>query len=96
MAWVVALVDIVDYIINNWERVGIIILAFIILGLTGNITKLIRGAKDGLKEFFTPLGFVVLCIIILLIAYLIKDMRATLQVALLIQNIGVDFNVKVV
>lgn len=90
------MVDIVDYIINNWERVGIIILAFIILGLTGNITKLIRGAKDGLKEFFTPLGFVVLCIIILLIAYLIKDMRATLQVALLIQNIGVDFNVKVV
>lgn len=91
MAWVVALVDIVEYIINNWQRFGTIILAFIILGLTGNITKLIRGAKDGLKEFFTPLGFVVVCIIILLILYLIKDMKATLQVALLIKSIGVDF-----
>lgn len=85
------MVEIVEYIINNWQRVGTIILAFMILGLTGNITKLIRTAKDGLKEFFTPLGFVVMCIIIILIAYLIKDMRATLQVALLIKSIGVDY-----
>ncbi|MEM0174100.1 MAG: hypothetical protein QXI16_06320 [Sulfolobaceae archaeon] len=55
--------SIFTWIIENWQLVLIFFLLLFILGMTGILTKSIRRAKDGFKEVFNPLGFIVLCII---------------------------------
>lgn len=55
---------IIDWIIDNWHQFALIGAAVLILFASGNITRTLRGAKDGLKEVFTPLGFIVTAIIV--------------------------------
>ncbi|MCD4826539.1 MAG: hypothetical protein K8Q99_02095 [Acholeplasmataceae bacterium] len=63
-----------NWIADNWQLVIIFFLLLFILGMTGIITKSIRRAKDGLKETFNPLGFLVFCIIIYFIFLFIRDL----------------------
>lgn len=67
------MIKIVDFIVENYERFGLIVLFLILLGMTGNITKLIRDAKEGLKQVFTPLGFVIMGGLIYLIIQVVKS-----------------------
>jgi energy-coupling factor transporter transmembrane protein EcfT len=51
----------------SWFKYIAMFLAFLsLLFLTGSISRLIRGAKDGLKEMMNPLGFIVFIILIII------------------------------
>ncbi len=51
----------------SWFKYIAMFLAFLtLLFLTGSITRLIRGAKDGVKEMMNPLGFIVFLILIII------------------------------
>lgn len=60
------MVTILTWIYENWQMFTALGILMIVLGLSGNLTRMARSAKEGLKEAFTPLGFVIL----LLIAYI--------------------------
>jgi len=54
---------IIDFLVDNWHQFALIGAAILIFFASGNITRTLRGAKDGLKEVFTPLGFLVFIVI---------------------------------
>jgi hypothetical protein len=62
------MIAISEWLLANWELIGAIMVLLIVLGLSGNITKLVKQAKEGLKETITPLGFLIflaLCYLVL-------------------------------
>lgn len=62
------MITISQWLLANWEMIGAIMVLLVVLGLTGNLTKMIKQAKDGLKETVTPLGFIIflgLCYLVL-------------------------------
>lgn len=61
------MVTILQWIRDNWQLIIPIGVLIILFSLSGNITRTVRTAKEGLKESMTPLGFLIL----LGIAYLI-------------------------
>jgi len=51
------MLTIYTWIVENWKVfTGIFVLIFL-LSMSGSITETLRGAKKGLKEVVTPLGF---------------------------------------
>ena len=67
-----------EWIIENWKMIIPIGLLILALSLSGNITRTIRAAKVGLKEAVTPLGFIILGILIYLIYQIYLKIAATL------------------
>lgn len=49
-----------EWIVNNYEMLIPIGVLIFLLRISGSITQLIKGARDGLKEAMTPLGFIIL------------------------------------
>lgn len=64
------MIQIVNYIIENWKIIGLIMLGLTVFALTGSIVKLLKSAKEGLKESFNPLGFLVFIALVILIYFL--------------------------
>lgn len=63
------------WIVENYQLfIGIGIL-IVLLGLSGNLSRLLREAKKGLTEAMTPLGFVVL----LALGYLVYQIYLSLM-----------------
>lgn len=58
---------ILEWIKENWQLIIPIGVLIILFSLSGNITRTVRAAKEGLKESMTPMGFIIL----LALAYLI-------------------------
>ena len=58
------MITIGKWILENWQLVTALGVLLVILSMTGTITKVMRDAKNGLKESLTPLGFIILLIII--------------------------------
>lgn len=50
-----------QWIVENWQMIIPVGILIVILSLSGTITQTLRAAKKGLKEFMTPLGFIVTC-----------------------------------
>jgi len=49
-----------EWLVENYQlfiAVGVLV---ILLGLSGNLSKSLRNAKQGLTEAMTPLGFIIL------------------------------------
>jgi len=57
-----------QWILENWQLIVAIGVLFILLTMTGTMTQAYKGAKKGLKEAMTPMGFVIF-LAILYIAY---------------------------
>jgi heme/copper-type cytochrome/quinol oxidase subunit 3 len=57
-----------QWIIENWQLITALGVLLIILSLTGTITQSVRAARKGMQQAITPLGFIILLIIIF-IAY---------------------------
>lgn len=55
---------IIDFLVDNWNQFALIGAAVLIFFASGNITRTLRGAKEGLKEVFTPLGFLVFLVLV--------------------------------
>ena len=58
------MVTIGKWILENWQLVTALGVLLVILSMTGTITKVMREAKNGLKESITPLGFIIFLVII--------------------------------
>jgi len=61
------MITIIDWIRENWYQFILIGVLLLIFFASGNITRTLRGAKEGLKEVFTPLGFIVFCVIVYIV-----------------------------
>ena len=72
------MVTILTWIYDNWQLVTALGVLLIVLGMTGNITRMVRAAKDGLKESLTPMGFVILLIMAYLIYRIWLSIAATI------------------
>lgn len=66
---------VINWLYQNWQWLTIIMVLLIVLSLTGSITNTLRSAKEGLKQLFTPLGFIVLLIIVIIVVVLIKSVQ---------------------
>ena len=67
----------------GWFKYIAMFLAFLtLLYMTGSITRLIRGAKDGVKEMMNPLGFIIFIILIIIIVVLYNKINSLFMVAL--------------
>ena len=64
-----------EWIIQNWQLLVAIGVLFVILGLSGNISKALRDAKKGLTEAMTPLGFITM----LAIAYIVYQIYLSIM-----------------
>ena len=58
------MISIINWIIDNWHQFALIGALILLFFASGNITRTLRGAKDGLKEVFTHLGFIVFAVIV--------------------------------
>ena len=54
------MVTVLEWIKENWQMIIPIGLLLILFSLSGNVTRTVRTAKEGLKESMTPLGFIIL------------------------------------
>lgn len=66
-----------DWIIQNWKSVMLIISVMMLLVFVVPLTRLIRGAKEGAKEVLTPLGFLVFLILLVFAIWLIYFFKGT-------------------
>ena len=57
---------IIDWIRTNWEIIIHVGVLLFLLSISGTLTQTLRSAKQGLKEFFTPLGFIIFLVLALL------------------------------
>jgi hypothetical protein len=72
------MVSIGIWIVENWQLLIAVGVLFILLGLSGNLTRAARDAKKGLTEAMTPLGFIIL----LALAYIVYQMYLSIMVTL--------------
>lgn len=59
--------SIIIWVSKNWKLILTVLTVMFLLSLVGPITLMLRRTKEGMKEALTPLGFVVLLIILFLI-----------------------------
>jgi hypothetical protein len=57
-----------EWILENWVTVGLLTTLLILLGLSGNLSRMFKSAASGLKESITPTGFIIL-IVLIYVAY---------------------------
>jgi len=62
---------IIERLIDNWKLIATIMALLVFLSMTGNLTITMRSAKEGLRQIFTPLGFMTALIIAILIMIII-------------------------
>ena len=67
-----------QWIVENWEMLLPIGILIVLLSLSGNITKTLKAAREGLKEAMTPLGFIILLAIGYLAYQIYLSVMATL------------------
>jgi hypothetical protein len=72
------MVTIGAWIVENWQLLVAVGVLFVILGLSGNISKALRDAKKGLTEAMTPLGFIVLLILAYVVYQIYMSVASTL------------------
>jgi len=53
----------VRWVIENWHLFALFFFVLFWLSLTGSITKGLRNAKDGFREIWNPLGFIVFLVL---------------------------------
>lgn len=70
------IVKIGRWLAENWQIFGLFFLMLSSLALTGSITKGIRAAKEGFKELWNPLGFIVFISIIVTVFVLYKKLTS--------------------
>lgn len=68
----------IEWGIENWKVIGLVLTILVLLSLLVPITNGIRNAKQGLKEIFTPLGFLVFVGLILLAIFLYTQFKGYL------------------
>lgn len=54
------------WIVENWRMLLPVGLLLFLLSISGSITRMLRDAKNGLKETMTPLGFIIFLMILYL------------------------------
>lgn len=67
------MLKIFEWIITNWKTVGTIGIIVFLFSISGNLTQTIRGFKNGMKEFVTPLGFFILVVLGLILFFVLKE-----------------------
>lgn len=67
------MLKIFEWILSNWKTVGTIGVIVFIFSMSGNLTRTVRGFKDGMKEFFTPLGFFIVAVLGLILFFVLKE-----------------------
>ncbi len=50
-------------IAENWQLYGAVLLLIFVLAISGRLTRLLRDARNGLKDVFTLEGFIVTCVV---------------------------------
>lgn len=55
--------NLVKWIIGNWHLFALAVFVLFWFSLTGSITNGLKRAKDGFKEIWNPLGFIVFMIL---------------------------------
>ncbi len=58
--------DFFGFIVENWETILNVGLLIFLFGMVPRLTGAIRNAKEGVRESLTPLGFIVLLMMIIL------------------------------
>lgn len=72
------MISIYTWIADNWQMIIPIGVLLFLLSISGNITRMVRDAKDGLKQAMTPLGFAILIAIAFLGYQIYLSIMATI------------------
>lgn len=62
---VVIMFKVIEWITLNWKVITIFLGFIFLFSMIKPLADMLRGVKEGVKEIFTPVGFLVLVILIL-------------------------------
>lgn len=60
----------IEWFAQNWQIITLILTFIFIFAFIKPVANLLRGIKDGIKELFTPAGFLAFLIVLALAMYL--------------------------
>lgn len=61
----------IDWFTQNWKAITLILLFIFVFGLIKPLTDALRNFKEGFKQIFTPMGFLVFIVLIALVVFLV-------------------------
>lgn len=64
------MIKFLEWFVNNWKVITMILAFIFLFALIKPITDGLRNSKEGIKEIFTPLGFFVFLVLVILGIYL--------------------------
>lgn len=73
------MLTVIDWLMANYKWILIVMTLLVVLSIVGSLTTTIRGAKKGLKEIFTPLGFVIFIIIAVILLLLVISLTKSIK-----------------
>ena len=60
----------IEWFVTNWKIITLVLMFIFVFAFIKPVANLLRGIKDGIKELFTPAGFLAFLIVIALAIFL--------------------------
>lgn len=67
----------IEFISEHWQKILLVLSILFIFPFVKIITDFLRNVKDGMKEIFTPLGFIVFLCLIAFVVFLVFVYKGT-------------------
>lgn len=69
------MVKVVEWISQNWKSLTLVLGFIFLFSLLKPIADMLRNAKEGVRELFTPLGFLVFLVLIIFGIWLLTQTK---------------------
>lgn len=69
------MLKIFEWFVANWKTITLIFAFIFLFALIKPITDGLRNSKEGIKEIFTPLGFLVFLVLVIVGIYIFSNFK---------------------